>query len=99
MRIHKSNGGLPFQEELELRVWEEVERRVMEEDEAISLHILFEDFGEYTLRSLPLLNSESYERSLDWYHDIQSGTLYLVEVGEPHAKPTFQRWLKRGETL
>lgn len=55
----------------------------------ISVHFVFEDYGERHVRSLSEVTHDEWDQALDWYHELFEGDLVQVVISTPFARPQF----------
>lgn len=87
LRYHRAYRS--SEEMLDELIVETLTKMVEEDGEAVSLHLVFEDYGEKIHRSLSYIDSDTLYRALDWYNEVQEGTLVKACIGKPNSKPFF----------
>lgn len=71
---------------LEERLLEALTERVEVNGEAVSLHLVFTDYGDKIVRCLPYIGPDTLDRALEWYHESQEGSLMKAVIGKPNER-------------
>jgi len=87
LRYHRSYQSTD--ERFEELILETLTEKVEVSGEAVSLHLMFRDHDERKIRSCSYIDDESLYEALDWFHEVQEGTLVQARIGKPEERPSF----------